>query len=289
MPTAGRSRSSLTWVSAASICITWVATSRNGSKRSGARCCRTFTDVDPTAIVAGIVGELMALRKPDRAAAEKRYLKSDLVFLGVGVPGIRTTAKHAHHDHPALTSVLAVVTELWAEPLHERRMAALEILGLYRDRLQPPDIGLIERLIRESKTWAYVDSFAVAIAGPLVERFQDLHHVLDRWSTDPDFWIRRSALLALLPSVKRGGDFNRFARYAEPMLTEREFFIRKAIGWVLREVSKSRPQVVYDWLRPRIGLASGVTVREAVRYLPALQRDQLLSAYRAGRAGRVTS
>ena len=233
----------------------------------------------------------MAQRKPDRAAAEKRYLKSDLVFLGVGVPGIRTTAKHAHHDHPALnrTSVLAVVTELWAEPVHERRMAAIEILGLYRDRLQPPDIGLIERLIRESKTWAYVDSFAVAIAGPLVERFQDLHRVLDRWSTDPDFWIRRSALLALLPSVKRGGDFNRFARYAEPMLTEREFFIRKAIGWVLREVSKSRPQVVYDWLRPRIGLASGVTVREAVRYLPALQRDQLLSAYRAGRAGRVTS
>src|SRR5947209_5771815 len=162
MPTAGRSRSSLTWVSAASICITWAATSRNGSKRSGARCCRTFTDVDPTAIVAGIVRELMALRKPDRAAAEKRYLKSDLVFLGVGVPGIRTTAKHAYHEHPALnrTSVLAVVTELWAEPVHERRMAAIEILGLYRDRLQPPDLGLIERLIRESKTWAYVDSFA---------------------------------------------------------------------------------------------------------------------------------
>ena len=233
----------------------------------------------------------MPLGNPERAVAEKRYLKSDLEFLGVGVPGIRSVTKRVYRRQPALdrSSMLAVVTELWGEPVHERRMAALEILGFYQDRLQPADIRLIERLIRESKTWAYVDSIAIALAGPLVERFPDLTRVLDRWSTDPDFWVRRSALLALLLPLKRGGDFGRFARYAEPMLREREFFIRKAIGWVLREVAKSRPQLVYDWLRPRSTMASGVTVREAVRYLPARQRDELLSAYRAGRAGGATS
>ena len=65
------------------------------------------------------------------------------------------------------------------------------------------------------------------------------------------------------------------------MLAEREFFIRKAIGWVLRETSKKQPDRVYAWLEPRAGRASGVTVREAVKYLSDAQRDTILAAYRA--------
>jgi 3-methyladenine DNA glycosylase AlkD len=64
------------------------------------------------------------------------------------------------------------------------------------------------------------------------------------------------------------------------MLEEREFFIRKAIGWVLREASKRRPDLVYAWIAPRAGRASGVTIREAVKYLPSAQRDEILAAYR---------
>jgi hypothetical protein len=72
--------------------------------------------------------------------------------------------------------------------------------------------------------------------GWLVERHPDLVGSLDRWSTDPDFWIRRSSMLALLRALRQGaGDFERFGRYADGMLDEREFLIRKAIGWVLRE------------------------------------------------------
>jgi 3-methyladenine DNA glycosylase AlkD len=59
-----------------------------------------------------------------------------------------------------------------------------------------------------------------------------------------------------------------FARYADGMLSEREFFIRKAIGWVLRETGKKRPELVAAWLAPRAHRASGLTVREAVKYLP---------------------
>jgi 3-methyladenine DNA glycosylase AlkD len=59
------------------------------------------------------------------------------------------------------------------------------------------------------------------------------------------------------------------------MLGEQEFFIRKAIGWVLRETAKSRPDEVYEWLAPRIDRASGVTVREAVKYLDPEQRARL--------------
>jgi 3-methyladenine DNA glycosylase AlkD len=67
------------------------------------------------------------------------------------------------------------------------------------------------------------------------------------------------------------------------MLGEKEFFIRKAIGWVLREVAKNRPAEVVAWLAPRTGRASGVTMREAVKYLPEADRDRLMAAYREHR------
>jgi hypothetical protein len=70
-----------------------------------------------------------------------------------------------------------------------------------------------------------------------------------------------------------------FGRHADALLDEREFFIRKAIGWVLRETGKRRPQEVYDWLAPRVGRASGVTFTEAVKYLPPEQPEGLRQAH----------
>ena len=98
-----------------------------------------------------------------------------------------------------------------------------------------------------------------------------------------NFWLRRSAMLALLGPIRRGGgDFCRFGRYAESMLHEKEFFIRKAIGWVLRETSKKRPELVNEWLVPRAHLCSGLTMREATKYLPAEQAKVLLAAAKSG-------
>src|SRR3972149_4934827 len=106
---------------------------------------------------------------------------------------------------------------------------------------------------RESQTWAVVDFLAIQVAGPLVVRFPDLGAVLDRWATDSDFWVRRAAMLALLLPLRRGArDFERFSRYADGMLEEKEFFIRKAIGWGLREAAKKGPQLVGAWVAPRI-------------------------------------
>jgi DNA alkylation repair enzyme len=97
------------------------------------------------------------------------------------------------------------------------------------------------------------------------------------------------ALLALLEPHKAGASPKRFFRYADAMLDAREFFIRKAIGWVLREEGKRRPDEVYQWLAPRAGRASGVTVREAVKYLEPAQRDAVLAGYRGSAAGEVES
>ncbi|MEO8694032.1 MAG: DNA alkylation repair protein [Acidimicrobiales bacterium] len=232
-------------------------------------------------IVDEIDRELRSRGTRERAEQEKRYLKSELEHYGVTVPAVRTVAKAAYREHPDLShdELAAVVTSLWAERVHERRMVTVELLDLYADRLRPGDMKLLERLLRESKTWALVDGLAATVVGGLIDRHPKSAEVLDRWAIDKDFWIRRSALLALLIALRRGeGDFERFSRYADAMLDESEFFIRKAIGWVLRDTAKKRPKLVYDWLLPRASRASGVTLREAVKPLSERQRAAILAA-----------
>jgi 3-methyladenine DNA glycosylase AlkD len=239
----------------------------------------------PAAEAEEIAEELRGEGDPARAAQERHYLKSDLHHFGASVPAIRKVVKAFAKDHPDLdrSEVVALTEALWAEPVHERRMAAVALLDHYGDQLLPTDLPLLERLIRESRGWALVDGLAASVVGPLVERSPGLADELDRWATDPDLWVRRSALLALLPPLRRGeGDFDRFARYADGMLEEREVFIRKAIGWVLRETGKRRPDLVYRWILLRASRASGVTVREAVKPLSEEQRERVLAAHRVG-------
>jgi 3-methyladenine DNA glycosylase AlkD len=218
---------------------------------------------------------------PGRAEHEKRYLKSELQHVGASVPAIRKIiqAELTHHGPLGHDELIELVTALWASRVHECRMAAVELLELRPELLRAADIDLVERLLRESRTWALVDGLAASVVGELVERHPELSEALDRWSRDEDFWIRRAALLALLLPLRRGqGDFDRFGRYADAMLEEREFFIRKAIGWVLRDTARQRPDLVFDWLAPRAARASGVTIREAQKYLSAEQRGGIAAA-----------
>jgi 3-methyladenine DNA glycosylase AlkD len=217
---------------------------------------------------------------PVRARGAKAYLKSDLDFIGVPTPAFRRVLKSLLASRPSLdrSTLLQVTLALWANEVFELRAAAVELLDTKVALLQPADIALVERLVRESHTWALVDTLASHVAGSLVERHPALARTLDTWAQDTDFWVRRSAILALLVPLRRGGgDFERFARYADLMLDEKEFFIRKAIGWVLREVSKKRPALVAEWLAPRMDRASGVTLREALKYLPPPTRRALQS------------
>ena len=162
-------------------------------------------------------------------------------------------------------------------------MAAVMLLDLHPKLLDAADLPLVERLIRESLTWALVDFLAGDIVSGIRAQDASVEPILDRWATDPDFWVRRSSLLAELKPVKKGADLGPFLRRADLMLDEKEFFIRKAIGWVLREVAKKRPAEVVAWLAPRTGRASGITMREAVKYLPEADRERLMAAYRERR------
>jgi 3-methyladenine DNA glycosylase AlkD len=237
--------------------------------------------MDVERVVAEVDAQLLVNRTPERAVKEKAYLKSALEHYGTSVPAIRSVVTTIGRQHRALDhdELMALVAALWVAPVHERRMAAVEFLDLYVQLLEFDDMGVIEQMLREARAWAFVDALAASIVGSLAERTPEMDAVLDRWSTDDDFWIRRSALLALLKGLRRGeGDFDRFSRYADTMLDEKEFFIRKAIGWVLRETAKQRPAMVYEWLLPRAKRVSGVTMREAVKWLSDEQRDTVLAA-----------
>jgi 3-methyladenine DNA glycosylase AlkD len=242
-----------------------------------------FRRAETARLVAEVETDLQARVVPGRAEHEKAYLKSELEHYGVPVPAIRAVAKgvrklHADLDHDELVDL---VQALWSAPVHERRMVAVELLAAYADRLVPADMVLLERLLRESRTWALVDGLAGSVVGSLVERAPTAAAALDRWAVDGDFWIRRSALLALLVPLRGGaGDFDRFGRYAEAMLDEKEFFIRKAIGWVLRDTGRKRPDMVFGWLLPRAARASGVTLREACKPLSIDQRAAIEAARR---------
>ncbi|HET6818956.1 MAG TPA: DNA alkylation repair protein [Candidatus Limnocylindria bacterium] len=248
-----------------------------------------MTDHTAATQAASIETRLRDVGTPERAIQERRYLKSSMDFLGATVWQIRAVVKAylaeiGDLDHDGL---VALVDALWTEPIHERRMAATVLLELRSGLLTVADLPLVERLLRESLTWALVDGLAADVVGDLlVANAAGTVPVLDRWAVDDDFWIRRSALLAWLRPLRAGAPLDRFLSYGDRMLDEREFFIRKAIGWVLREVGKRRPEEVADWLASRTQRASGVTMREATKYLPPPVRDRLMAAYRERRPAR---
>ncbi len=242
-------------------------------------------DVDVAAVVAGLDRRLRADGRPDRAEHEAAYLHSDLVHYGTSVPATRAAVRAVLAAEPSMEhdGLLELAALLWdgpaGRPVHERRLAAALALTQRPSWIGLGDVPQIERMIGESRTWALVDVLAGDLLGPVFDLAPDqaaVTGILDRWAVADDFWLRRSALLVhQRPLRAGGGDWERFARYADAMLEEREFFIRKAIGWVLREASKQRPQLVFEWLRPRAGAASSVTVNEAVKYLSPSQRSQI--------------
>jgi 3-methyladenine DNA glycosylase AlkD len=230
-------------------------------------------------IVEHISRDLARQGDRERASGAKAYLKSDLDFFGVTAPILRKTvlAIERAQPLPSRTALFHVVTELWKRGVFELRAAGVELLMHRDDLVTTASLPALQKLVRDSYTWALVDPLSTAVLGTLYEREPSIAKTLDAWAAHDDFWVRRAAMLAHLKQLRRGdGDFTRFARYADAMLDEREFFIRKAIGWVLRETSKKRPELVATWLAPRMTRASGVTLREALKYLPAARRTQLL-------------
>ena len=204
-----------------------------------------------------------------RADSERAYMKSALRFHGVDAKTVRAACADFTRSHPALDhdGVVAAVDALYATDWFDLRSAGVGLLERTRELLTPADAAWLIALVRQSACWAHVDWLATKIVPCALP--DKPGKLLRGWARDDDFWVRRTALLAQLDELRAGrGDFELFGALAVPMLADKEFFIRKAIGWVLRDTSKKRPALVADFVRAHGERMSGLTRREATRRLP---------------------
>ncbi len=231
-----------------------------------------------TGAVAFFTRRLRRAGSAARAVGEKAYLKSDLRFWGTGQDSIHAAVREYCDAHPDLrrADLRAVAETLYATDVHELRAAAIGVLERERETLDDRDSTWLIGLVRKSKSWAYVDWIAPKVIGDVIVRDPRARRRLVGWAKDPNFWVRRAALLAEHDALRSGeGDFALWSRLAASMLDEREFFIRKVIGWVLREVSKKRPELTYAFLVRHRDRVSRLSLLEGAKYLPAPKRKAL--------------
>ncbi|MEU1419835.1 MULTISPECIES: DNA alkylation repair protein [unclassified Kitasatospora] len=232
---------------------------------------QTF-DTPPAPVLADrLRSELEDSAVPGRADGEKAYLKSRLEHIGVPLPAMRTVVRNFVRRHPGIDrdTLLELTEELWAPPVHESRSCAALLLESRSDLLVREDTGYLEQLLRECETWAHVDLIAPKGAGALLLRLPETAEDFLRWSRDDHQWVRRGGILSYLLALRDRGEFPHyfaaFGELADPLLTDSRFFVRKALGWALREGAKHHPEEVADWLRARLPRVSGLTLREAIR------------------------
>jgi 3-methyladenine DNA glycosylase AlkD len=157
---------------------------------------------------------------------------------------------------------------LWAGPERELRYAAIDWVKGFRGRFLRLDaVPLLERLIRDAAWWDLVDDLAANAVGPIVLKEREaMRPVLERWIADPDLWIRRSALLAQLKH-REATDTAQLFDFCLRQADDRSFWIRKAIGWALRQHAHTDPEGVRTFLAERGARLSGLSRREAEKHL----------------------
>ncbi|MFA4830102.1 MAG: DNA alkylation repair protein [Thermodesulfovibrionales bacterium] len=206
-----------------------------------------------------------------RAVNSKRYLKSPFKFFGVSLPitgeiakEFRKSNKDAGKEH-----IIELAERLWNSEYHDEKKLGLRVLQYYPECLDLSVMPLFETMLTQSTGWDLVDDISIHLAGAVLGKDKRAFDYLKRWSRSDNFWMRRASLISQILLFRHGkGDKKLFFKFAEKMVFEKEFFIRKAIGWCLREISKSNPDEAFDFLMKIKGSASGLTLREGAKRLP---------------------
>ncbi|MGE6204914.1 DNA alkylation repair protein [Guptibacillus hwajinpoensis] len=210
--------------------------------------------------------ELEPLQNPEQAKKMEKYMRNQFPFLGIKTPERRKAVINAlkMHGNPDLDTPKELLEKLWALPEREYQNAALDLLD--RVKRFPKDyIDLIEQLIVTKSWWDTVDGLAVHSAGVYFQQFPDqIAPITEEWVNSPNLWLNRSALLFQL-SYKDSTDIDRLKRYILLHKDSNEFFIQKAIGWSLREYSKTDPETVKTFIEHQT--LPPLSKREASKYI----------------------
>jgi len=220
-------------------------------------------------LVDTIAAQLRRAADPARAPQMQAYMKSSMPYLGVPLPMTRRiTRAAAAADPPAdVADLLGSATELWrTAEYREERYAAAELTGLRIARGRLELLGLYREMIVTGAWWDHVDGISERIGVLLLDHRPVLEPVIREWSTDPDRWLRRSSIICQL-ALKQSTDVELLTDVIAANMADREFFIRKAIGWALRQYARTDP----DWVRVFVAVnqdsLSPLSRREAMKHL----------------------
>jgi 3-methyladenine DNA glycosylase AlkD len=216
-----------------------------------------------------VTAQLKRLADPAKAPAMAAYMKTAQPFFGVPTP-TRTAMLKQMGDRfapPDQKSYARSVLALWQLPHREEQYCAISFARRHEQFITPASIPLYERMIREGAWWDFVDEIAVNLVGAVYGNFRaETRPVIERWIDDEDMWIRRTAILAHLKH-KRDTDAAQLFRHCLKRADETEFFIRKAIGWALREYSKTDPRAVRAFLTKNRKQLSNLSYTEGSKHL----------------------
>lgn len=226
---------------------------------------------------------LTALRESFAAGADLEhaefhaaYHKSSLRFYGLRTDAMRRAVNEAFPKREVLTTaaVRALARELWASRWFEERVAALLLLERVAELLVLGDLGWLSEFANESEGWALCDRLASKVLAPLALAVgADAWAAIAHWAGDSSLWVRRASVVVHVVPGRSGRLFDESAWPTfERLLGDGDFFIRKALGWALREIAKKRPEDVAEFAARIAERAAPLTLREATRNLPARLR-----------------
>ncbi|MFE2431758.1 DNA alkylation repair protein [Streptomyces sp. NPDC059373] len=207
---------------------------------------------------------------PGRAASAAAYMRGAFPFLGIPTPGRRKLSREVLTGVPAPgeADCRAVALRCWALPEREYTYFAVDYLRRHVSRCSSGLLPTVRHLVTTNSWWDTVDPLAAHVVGPLVAADDGLVAVMDDWITDDDLWVARTALLHQL-RYKQATDTERLFGYCLRQAAHPDFFIRKAIGWALREYAYTDPDAVYGFVDSARDRLSPLSVREALKHAPS--------------------
>lgn len=228
-----------------------------------------MTTLSPDQFASELRQRLAAQADPARAAPMAAYMQQRFAFFGIPTPARRAAVKPAFAalgKAPEADWLLAVAEALWGCDERECQYVAVDLLVKFAARFEARHEPQLAALLRAKAWWDSVDPLAAHVYGGLCRRAPGLRTRLDAYATHEDIWLRR---VAILHQLMYAGDTDR-ARLAAILaanLDQTDFFIRKAMGWALRQFARIDPDWVRAWLAAHADRVSGLTRREALKRL----------------------
>lgn len=187
---------------------------------------------------------------PQIASEQSAYLKNLFPFLGLKTPVRREAQKPllSRENLPSKTEAVIIAKQLWQRPEREYHYFAQELLQKYKKHFVKEDLALFEFMVTQNSWWDTVDIIAVKLIGEYFKKYPDtIGSIVQKWLDSDNMWLQRCAILFQL-HYKAAIDTEMLTHVIKSLLGSNEFFINKAIGWILREYGKTNPEWVLEFV-----------------------------------------